>query len=52
MGYSIPPCTDGVTATEYDTHFYGPSAAVYRAGVQTIFGGRAAIAAWLFANGY
>lgn len=41
-----------VTATEYDTHLYGPTAALYRVGVQTIFGGRAAIAAWLWANGY
>jgi len=41
-----------VSATEFDTHFYGPEAALYRGGVQVIFGGRAAIAAWLFANGY
>lgn len=41
-----------VTATEFDTHFYGPEAALYRGGVQTIFGGRAVIAAWLITNGY
>ena len=41
-----------VSATEFDTHFYGPEAALYRGAVQLIFGGRAAIAAWLFANGY
>jgi len=41
-----------VTATEFDTHFYGPEAAVYRTGVQAIFGGRALMAAWLATNGF
>lgn len=41
-----------VTGTEFDSHFYGPTAALFRTGVQAIFGGRAAVAAWLYANGY
>jgi hypothetical protein len=41
-----------VTATAFDSHFYGPSAAVYRAGVDVLFGGRAAIAAALEAAGF
>ena len=41
-----------ITATAVDTHFYGPEAALYRAGVELIFGSRATIAAWLIANGY
>jgi hypothetical protein len=34
-----------VAATAVDTHFYGPSAAVFRAGVVAVFGARATIAA-------
>ena len=41
-----------VTATEFDSHYYGPEAAAYRAAVQIIFGGRASLAAWLLANGF
>ena len=41
-----------VTATEFDSHWYGPEAAAYRAAVQLIFGGRATIAAWLLTNGF
>src|SRR3954454_23834913 len=29
MGYSIPPSSDGVTATEYDGQGYGPNRALY-----------------------
>lgn len=38
-------------ATEFDDHFYGPEAAVYRAAMQLICAGRAAVAAWLISNG-
>jgi len=39
----------GVIATDYDLHFYGPSAALFKAGVKILFGGRAAIGAVLTA---
>jgi len=36
--------------TNYDWHFYGPAARLFKEGVAIVFGGRAAIAAILFAN--
>ena len=41
-----------ITATAFDSHFYGPTAAVYRGMADLIFGGRAAIAAALSAAGF
>ncbi len=42
----------GVQATNFDLHFYGPSAALYKAGVTIIFGARAAIGAALTVAGW
>jgi hypothetical protein len=38
-------------ATILDSHFYGPTAALYRGAIPLIFGPRVAAARWLIANG-